>query len=554
MEPFLRRAAVFLLGALPFLSLLLLPPRVGAQGIHQVARSDQGVVATAHPLATLAGLRVLEAGGNAADAAVASAFAAAVVLPSMNSIGGRNQILIRRANGDVYGIDGTTQVPKGYDPATAPRARHGYATIGIPGAVAGLMRLHDEHGSLPLRQVMAPAIDYARHGFRLLPQQEFFQAMAAADLAESTGARAYFLDDDGSPLQAGESLVQEDLAQTLEAIRADAGESFYRGEIARAMAEDMEANGGYVTLEDLASYRAEDSRIVRGSYRGFELVGMDVPAAGAVCIGALQMMETFDPESMRPEEWAAVAGQAIGLASMELGRLGPDSVAARVTSKEWAEESAAGITGPGKGQLRAAEEPRSEPQAFTALPEAHFTTHVSVADADGMAVGLTQTVGPVMGSRVATPGLGFHYAVTLGGYLMESPPGTRARSFVSPFLVLKDGEPFLALGAAGGEKIVSSIVQVVSRVIDGGLSLPEAMEAPRVAMGFNGTLAMETSGPRGWTESQLDRVRAMGMEVTAVDGPVSFALVQALLWDPTAGVWTAVSEPDGEGTAQGIRR
>jgi len=169
-----------------------------------------------------------------------------------------------------------------------------------------------------------------------------------------------------------------------------------------------------------------------------------------------------------------------------------------------------------------------------------------------MTVALTQTVGPVMGSKVATPGLGFHYAVTLGGYLMESGPGTRARSFVSPFLVLKDGAPILVLGAAGGAQIVSSVVQVVSRVIDQGLSLPEAMSAARVSMGFNGVLSMETSDPKGWSEEQMDRVRTMGLNVQAAPGPVAFALVQALGFDPITGTWTAVSEPDGEGTALGI--
>ena len=201
-------------------------------------------------------------------------------------------------------------------------------------------------------------------------------------------------------------------------------------------------------------------------------------------------------------------------------------------------------------------EPSSESsgESHPAISEAHFTTHVSVADGEGMTVALTQTVGPIMGSKVATPGLGFHYAVTLGGYLLQSGPGTRARSFVSPLLVQKDGKPVLVLGAAGGEKIVSSVVQVISRVIDGGMTLSDAMAAPRVSMGFDGTLAMETSGPNGWTEGQMERVRAMGLKVRASPGPVSFALVQALQLDPTSGRWTAVSEPDGEGAAMGIRR
>ena len=533
-------------------------PAASGQGIHQVAVSNDGVVATAHPLATVAGYRTLQMGGNAADAAVASAFAVAVVLPSMNSIGGRNQIMVRNPTGEVFGIDGTTQVPAGYDPETAPKASYGYATIGIPGAVAGLIRLHDEHGSLPLETVMAPAIEYAEKGFRLLPQQEFFQSMGPQELAESEGARQYFLQADGSPYQAGDLLIQSDLAQTLTLIAADQGESFYRGDIANRIAADLAANGGFVTAEDLATYEAEDSRVVRGSYRGYEIVGLDVPAAGAVCIQALQIMENFDPATMRPEEWAAVSGQAIGLASRELGALGTDTAAARATSKEWARQQASQVISPEGGAegvppQEAIELPGPE-GGPSSVPEAHFTTHISIADSDGMTVALTQTVGPVMGSKVATPGLGFHYAVTLGGYLMESGPGARARSFVSPLIILKDGKPILVLGAAGGEKIVSSVVQVASRVIDGEMSLPEAMAAPRVAMGFNGTLAMETSGPNGWTQEQIERVRAMGILASPSPGPVAFALVQALRHNPLTGQWTAVSEPDGEGTAMGVER
>ena len=149
-------------------TLFLAPLSISAQSIAQSGRSDQGMVSAAQPLATDAGVRILEMGGNAADAAVAAGFAIAVVEPTMNSIAGRNQILIRTPSGEFHGIDGTTQAPWDYDHETAPRASFGYAVIGIPGATAGLLKLHEEFGSLPLAQVMAPAIEYAENGFRLL--------------------------------------------------------------------------------------------------------------------------------------------------------------------------------------------------------------------------------------------------------------------------------------------------------------------------------------------------------------------------------------------------
>ena len=189
-----------------------------AQDRYQTARSKTGMVVTAHPLATWAGVHVLEQGGNAADAAAAAAFAVAVVRPSMNSIGGRNQILVRTSDGRILGIDGTTQVPTDYDPSKAADASYGYGTIGVPGALAGLIRLHKEHGSLPLETVMASAIEYAENGFRLLPGQALFHALAAKQIAESDGARESYLKSDLSPYRAGDLLRQPVLARTYRAI------------------------------------------------------------------------------------------------------------------------------------------------------------------------------------------------------------------------------------------------------------------------------------------------------------------------------------------------
>lgn len=260
----------------------------------QVDYSAHGMVVAAQPLATWAGVQMLEAGGNAADAAVAAAFAIAVVEPTMNSIGGRTQILIHLPNGEVAGIDATTQAPMTYDPLTAPQASYGYAVIGVPGAVAGLVRLQSEYGTLPLETVMAPAIQYAREGFAVLPKDAARQASSAAQAAEFEGTRKYYLKPDGSPYQAGEILIQEDLANTLDQIAKTGGEAFYRGAIAEAMAADLQAHGSAVSLESLRDYVAEDGRIVRGSYRGYDLAGMFIPTAGAVAIEALQILENFE--------------------------------------------------------------------------------------------------------------------------------------------------------------------------------------------------------------------------------------------------------------------
>jgi gamma-glutamyltranspeptidase/glutathione hydrolase len=537
---------VLLSGSLP--NALLSQAAIGV-GRHQVARSANGVVVAAHPLATWAGARMLQRGGNAADAAVAAGFAVSVVRPSMNSIGGRNQILIRTAAGEIVGIDGTTQVPQGYDPETAPRASYGYATVGVPGALAGLLRLHQEHGSLPLDTVMAPAIEYAEHGFRLLPGQSVFHAMSAQQLAESKGARLYYLKPDLTPFRAAELLRQPDLAQTLRRIAAGGADVFYRGEIAQTIAADMAANGGYVTLQSLADYRAEDARIVHGSYRGYELVGLDVPSTGALAIQSLQILENFERDQYTAEQWAVLTAQAIGLSVADFLKLGSDTAAIRATSKEWAAKQAASVG------LDLAGAPREDP---TLGRDHGYTTHLSVADSSGMVVSFTQTIGPAMGSKVVTPGLGFLYATTLGGYLGgRMLPGTRARSFITPFLVQRDGEPVLVLGAAGGMRILSAVVQVVSRVVDDDMDMAGALAAPRVHPITDSTLAlrglsMETVPGRGWSDHQIESVERLGFRVTRTERAGSFGRVHGIRRDPVTGVWIGVADPGGEGSAVGL--
>jgi gamma-glutamyltranspeptidase/glutathione hydrolase len=467
----------------------------------------------------------------------------------MNSIGGRNQILVRTADGSVFGIDGTTQVPEGYDPATAPQASYGYATIGVPGALAGLMRLYEEHGSLPLETVMAPAIEYAENGFRLLPGQAMFHAMSARQLAESEGASMYYLKPDGSPFRVGELLRQPDLAQTLRTISQGRADVFYRGEIADAIVADMETNDGFVNQSSLANYRAEDARIVRGTYRGYELIGMDVPSTGALAVQALQIMENFDRAEFTAEQWAVLTARAIGLTVADFLRLGSDTAAARATSKEWAAEQAARLSD------RLSSSSQGGPGASSPLQEAGYTTHLSVSDSSGMVVALTQTIGPAMGSKVVTPGLGFLYATTLGGYLGgEMLPGTRARSFITPFMVLEDGETKLVLGAAGGMRILSAVVQAVSRVVDDEMNLAEALAAPRVHPSFDSTftmtgIAMETVPGRGWSKEQVELVEELGLRVSTTERPGSFGRIHAIRRDPVSGVWIGVADPGGEGTA-----
>jgi gamma-glutamyltranspeptidase/glutathione hydrolase len=182
---------------------------------------------------------------------------------------------------------------------------------------------------------------------------------------------------------------------------------------------------------------------------------------------------------------------------------------------------------------------------------AGHTTHLSAADRAGMVVSLTQTLGPSMGSKVVTPGLGFLYASTLGGYLGRMEGGERARSNICPLVVMKDGQVVLVLGAAGGGMIPPAVVHAITRVVDFGLSLPQALEAPRVTAGRGGTLSAETSPYVGWTPEEVAVMRGLGFEVSEVDRSGSFGRVHGIQFDPATGTWMGAADPDWEGSARG---
>ncbi|MDE2985472.1 MAG: gamma-glutamyltransferase, partial [Gemmatimonadota bacterium] len=184
-------------------------------------------------------------------------------------------------------------------------------------------------------------------------------------------------------------------------------------------------------------------------------------------------------------------------------------------------------------------------------PADGHTTHLSAADSDGMYVALTQTIGPNLGSRVATPGLGFLYAATLGGYLGRMEPGERARSSISPLMVLRDGQPVLVLGAAGGARIISAVVQAVLRVVDQGMTLPDALAAARVHP-IDGGIAMETSPGIGWTPDDVAEVKSWGMVVREVEREGAFGRIHGIWVDPATGEVVGVADPDWEGAAVAV--
>jgi gamma-glutamyltranspeptidase/glutathione hydrolase len=519
---------------------------------HKVARSRNGMVVSAHPLATIAGVRVLERGGNAADAAVAAAFALAVVEPSMNGIGGRSQVLIHTPDGQVLGIDATTQVPLEYHPPNPeddkPHSRYGYDTIGVPGTVAGLIKLLEEHGSLSLPVVMASAIDYAEQGYRLLTYHARLHLMGSRQLSRSKGARQAFLKSDLSTYREGELLRQPELARTLTRIARGGRDAFYEGEIAREIVQDMARHGGHVSAASLKRYVAEDSRIVKGTYRGYDLVALDTPAAGAIAIEALHILGNFKRDEYTDVEWGLIVAQALGLAIPETRTLHSIDASRRATSQAWATRQAS--------RIKLSPDPVSLNSDFYSplmirQDDKGNTSHLSVVDKDGMAISLTQTIGPIMGSRIATTGLGFLYAVTMGGYLGDIEPGERVSSGITPLMLFQDGQPVLVLGASGGLRIISAVVQAVTRFVDDDMTIEDAISAPKVHPIFDekftqSGISMESSADFGWSVNEMSHAREYGFVIKPEN---YFGVLGAIQYNSDSKSWTGVADPHGEGHA-----
>jgi len=525
----------------------------------QVARSTEGMVSSASPWATEAGARVLADGGNAVDAAVATGFALAVTEPTMSGIAGRASIVLRLPDGTVRGIDGLNTVPQGFD---SEEGNPGYERAAVPGAIAALARLQAEHGSWPLARVMEAAIRLAEEGF-ILPEAEAGRfAAAAEDLADHPGSRAVFLKPNGQPWGAGERFVQPGMARVLRAVAEGGVEVFYTGWIADSIHADMERSGGFITRSDLAAYRALDAVPVSGSYRGHVVHSNFRPSSGHTVIQALQTLEEIsgsDRLLQDDDAWGALVGQAMHLALQDRNR------------REGSElESAHFLTSPGHARDRAAEvrvpglpdrearllidpvevrpvgsEPWRPGRLITDPADREATTHFTVADRSGTVVAVTQSLGPSMGTRVASPSLGFLYATRLG-----TTPGSRPASTIAPTLVLApDGTPFMALGGAGDARIISAVIQVISRRIDQGRSLQGALAAPRLHPINSGEMRIEEGGAApGWTPAARSAFDVLGLALSTAP-PGYFGRVHAVEFadDGLLGV----AEPRWGGSAAG---
>ena len=479
---------------------------VGYRQIHNPTIGRGGMVVSQNRIATGVGVEILRVGGNAVDAAVATAFALAVTLPRAGNLGGGGYMLVHMAAtakgpAQTIAIDYYGQAPAATTPDLLLGAdgkfdnAKGYSMKGvaIPGTVAGLWEAHHRFGKLPWRQVVAPAIALARDGVILSDDEAEAQAAQKKAMADDPGATAAFFKPDGSTYAAGERFRQTDLAWTLSQISASGPDGFYKGPVARRIVDGMKAGGGIMTAADLAGYRPVVSAPILSDYRGHSIAYMPPTASGVTVAEAMNILERFPVKAMR---WGSVddlhiLSEAIKIASSDRRLVGggPDwkTPAAGLASKAYAAERAKLIRM--DASLNAKTLPDGNPYPF----ESKDTTHFSVADAEGNAVSNTYTLSASYGAHVVAPGTGVLLNNSMGnlawgargeGREATRPvPGKRVGSTITPMIVFKDDKPWIVTGTPGGGYIIATMVQMLSNVLDHGLNIAEAAERPRINQG-----------------------------------------------------------------------
>ena len=487
------------------------------------------MVATAHPIATKAGMEILKQGGNAFDAITASSFVLAVVEPSMSGIGGRLQAIFQKSNGEIGGVDATTQVPFQYKPK-AKEEENGFGTIGVPGMVKGILELHTKYGKLPLKKVMAPAILTAKNGFPILREESLRFYSVLSELKKYASTRENFLIKDTIPKN-GDLFKQAILANTLQKIARDKGHSFYKGKLAQNLSEQITLGGGSLSFEDMQRYEAENGKILKGNYRGFEIMALGMPSYGAIAIEMLHLLEQEDLSSSTEFEFLLHHANAHKKAyeDRKLLKTNEDLLVEKSYAlSRWTDSSKTIVSKP--------EDARNG-----------HTTHLVASDSMGNIVSVTQSLGPIMGSKVASEN-GYMLATTMGPYLGSMKAGERASSHIAPVLVLKNGIPILALGAAGGARIVPAVVQVISRFIDQKMSLEQAVAAARI-FHLGDRIQIENHDQVYWKESTtLQSFQKQKILYTEIKQPAQFGRVHAIQRLPS-GLWIGAADPDWTGSA-----
>ncbi len=474
--------------------------------IHHPVVDDEAMVVSQNELASRIGARIMARGGNAVDAAVATAFALSVTLPRAGNLGGGGFMLVYLANEKrTVAIDYRSAAPAAAEAKLfldrkgnrEDNADRGHMASGVPGTVAGLKLAHERWGSLPWEEVVRPAADLARDGIVVTRDLSEALRWGRKRLSNSDAAISTFFKPDGTPYRYGERLKQPELAWTLDRIASMGAEDFYSGEIADRIVADMEAHGGLIAKADLQAYEAKIREPISTTYRGLNVVTMPPASSGGVALlEMLNMLERFNLKEMGHNSASTVhvlsETMKLAYADRRQSMGDPDFVQNPVEvliSKAYAQERAKQIS----------RERSSPPEAISPFDpmayESPDTTHFSVVDKQGNIVSNTYTLGSSFGSGVVVEGAGFlldnqikHFALRVdvpGATFSNSErnriePGKRMLSSMTPTIVFRDDQPYLVVGSPGGSTIINTVLQIILNVADHDMNIAEATFAPRM--------------------------------------------------------------------------
>jgi len=534
-------------------------------GGEKSAEVRNGVVVSVSAPGSDAGLAVLKQGGNAVDAAVATAFALAVTHPAAGNIGGGGFMLVHPPKGPPTVVEYRETAPAA---ATKTMFKKGDSTythraVGVPGTVRGLALAHQKFGKLPWKTLVQPAIELAEKGYVLDKHHANSLNKMLGNSKSFAEFQRVFAKPDGKAWQPGDRHVQPDLAKTLRLIADDGPDAFYKGAIADLIAAEMKAGDGLITKDDLAGYQAMQREPIHGVYRGYDVYGPPPPSSGGIClVQMLNVLENFDlkgHDRYSPQTLHLMI-EAMRRAYYDRARFLGDPAFTKIpnhlTSKEYARELAKSI------DLTKATRSEDLSKDIPLTPEGESTTHFSIIDKDGLAVSNTYTLEHSFGSKIVVKGAGFLLnnemsdfnwrpgVTTKAGAIGTEPnliaPGKRMLSSQTPTILAKDGKVLLVTGSPGSRTIINTVFNIVVNVVDYEMPIQQAIDAPRMHMQwFPDEVKMESMKKFPETVGQL---KAMGHHVS---GGLSQGDAHSIWINPKTGGYLGAADKRLSGKAAG---